>query len=236
MAKKAKIDNVWKKRFERKEKKRPVNIRDQRVYFLIVCEGEKTEPNYFRVLEKELPIGTVEIKIEGTGLNTIGLLEHALKLIENSSRKHDRVWAVFDKDDFPDNNFNNAIHKGLSHNIKCAWTNEAFELWFLLHFHYVNTPMSRDDYKGYLEREIIKKSGIEDYKYKKNDPDTFFLLRDYGNQQKAINRAKKLMGEHTHGKYAKHNPSTRVHELIQELLDPKEVLKMINDEENSNSR
>ena len=72
MARVAKIDNVWKKRFEREEKKRKVDTRTKLVYFLIVCEGEKTEPNYFKELEKELPRGTVELKIEGTGRNTIG--------------------------------------------------------------------------------------------------------------------------------------------------------------------
>jgi hypothetical protein len=146
MARVAKIDNALKKRFEREEKKRKVDTRTKLVYFLIVCEGEKTEPNYFEVLEKELQRGTVELKIEGTGRNTIGLVNYAIKLRVESYRKYDRVWAVFDKDDFPDDNFNGAIIKAASNNINCAWTNEAFELWFLLHFQYVNTGMKRDDY------------------------------------------------------------------------------------------
>jgi hypothetical protein len=52
MARIAKIDNAVKKRFERKESKRSVETREKRVYFLIICEGEKTEPNYFEGLKK----------------------------------------------------------------------------------------------------------------------------------------------------------------------------------------
>lgn len=227
MARVAKIDNALKKRFERKEKKRIVNTRIKLVYFLIVCEGTKTEPNYFIALGNELPRGTVELKIDGTGLNTLGLVNYAIKQREISYRKYDRVWAVFDKDDFPDRNFNNAIRKASSADINCAWTNEAFELWFLLHFQFVNTGMSREDYNKYLEREIRKNSGNDNYKYLKNDPNTFLTLKIYGNQKQAIEWAKQLMQTYKNNRYATHNPSTRVHELIEELLNPQEVLRKL---------
>lgn len=231
MARVEKIDNAFKKRFERLEKKRSVDIRYKLVYYLIVCEGEKTEPNYFKALEKELRKGTVEIKIDGTGRNTIGLVEYAIKQSNNAYRKFDRVWVVFDKDEFPDDNFNGAIIKASSNNINCAWTNEAFELWFLLHFQFVNNGMKRDEYKVYLEREIKRKSGNVSYQYLKNDPATFSILKTYGNQIQAIEWAKQLKQNHTDQRHATHNPSTRVHELIEELLNPQEVLKMLENNE-----
>ena len=227
MARVAKVDNVWKKRFDRIEKKRPVNTRAKLVYFLIVCEGEKTESNYFKALEKELPRGTVELKIDGTGLNTIGLVNYAIKQRDDACRKYDRVWAVFDKDDFPDDKFNSSILKGSSNDVNCAWTNEAFELWFLLHFQFANTGMKRDDYKAYLEREIKKKSKSTDYKYMKNDPNTFSILKIHGNQQQAIDWAKQLKQNYTDECFSTHNPCTRVHELIEELMNPQAVLKRI---------
>ena len=46
MARKAKVDNHLKKRLERQERKRKENFRSIRQYYLIVCEGEKTEPLY----------------------------------------------------------------------------------------------------------------------------------------------------------------------------------------------
>jgi hypothetical protein len=227
MARVEKIDNAIKKRFEREEKKRVVDTRAKLVYFLIVCEGERTEPNYFIELGKQLPRGTVELKIEGTGLNTLGVVDFAIKQRDAANKKYDRVWVVFDKDDFPEENFNNAILKATSNNINCAWTNEAFELWFLLHFQFVNTGIKRDVYKTYLEREVIRKSGDVNYKYLKKDPNTFSVLKNYGNQKQAIEWAKQLLQKFIDTRHATHNPCTRVHELILELLEPQEVLNKL---------
>jgi len=224
MARVAKIDNAWKKRFERQEKKRLVNTRDELVYFLIVCEGEKTEPNYFKALEKELPIGTVEIKIDGTGFNTVGLVDYAIKSKKIANRKFDRVWVVFDKDDFPENDFNGAIIKANANGINPAWTNEAFELWFLLHFQFVNTALNRDQYKSFLEREIQKGEGFDKYQYKKNDPNTYSIIMKLGNHEQAKTWADQLLEKYDDHKFASHNPCTKVHELIRELFNPKEVL------------
>lgn len=217
MARVAKIDNAIKKRFERTEKKRFIDTREKLVYFLIVCEGEKTEPEYFKALEKDLPIGTVELKIDGTGRNTTGLVDYTIIQKEKAFRKFDQVWAVFDKDDFPDRNFNNAIQKASANNIRCAWSNEAFELWFLLHFQFVNNKMNREDYKEYLEREVKRVSCNKNYKYKKNDPSTFLILKEYGNQEQAIVNSKKLESQFKNKKYATHNPCTHVYKLIEEL-------------------
>ncbi len=156
-----------------------------------------------------------------------GLVEYATKQKETLCRKFDRVWVVFDKDDFPEDNFNGAIIKATSNEINCAWTNEAFELWFLLHFQFVNNGMKRDEYKAFLEREIKKKSGNNDYEYLKNDPNTFSLLKIHGNQIQAIEWAKKLKQIYTDKKHVTHNPCTCVHELIEELLNPQEVLKKL---------
>jgi hypothetical protein len=227
MARVTKIDNVWKKRFEREEKKRAVETRTKLVYFLIICEGAKTEPNYFLALEKELRPGTVELRIDGIGRNTIGIINYAIRQREIACKRYDRVWAVFDKDDFPEDNFNGAIIKASANDINCAWSNEAFELWFLLHFQFVNTGMNREDYKAYLEREIQKQSGNADYKYLKNAPNTYSILKTHGNLKQAIEWAKLLKQNHNDQRYATHNPCTLVHELIEELFNPQEVLKKL---------
>jgi hypothetical protein len=230
MARVKKIDNGIIKRLERIEgRKRPVDTRDQVVYFLIVCEGTKTEPNYFSELEKELPKGVIKIEIEGLGLNTLSLVDYVIRLRDTSIRKYDRVWVVFDKDDFPEENFNTAIYKALGNNISCAWSNQAFELWFLLHFQYVNVGMNRREYKEFLENQIQKISGNKDYEYAKNSTETYSLLKKYGNQEQAIKWAQKLLSTHSNEKYATHNPCTLVHILINELLNPREVLKNLED-------
>ncbi len=159
------------------------------------------------------------------------MVKHTIKLKEKSLRKFDRVWVVFDKDSFPDVNFNNAIAKAEADNINAAWTNEAFELWFLLHFQFVNTAMNRDKYKAYLEREVKKKTGNKSYKYKKNDPETYSLLKKHGNWKQAIDWAEQLKKRFKNTRYATHNPCTLVHELIKELYNPHGVLEKINSDE-----
>ncbi len=56
MAKRKEIKD-FNHRFERDESQRgrKVGTRNKRVYFLIVCEGTKTEPNYFSSFENNLP-------------------------------------------------------------------------------------------------------------------------------------------------------------------------------------
>ena len=228
MTRKIKIDNAIIKRRSRKEKKRLVGFKSKRIFYLIVCEGEKTEPNYFSSLKKSLPKGVLEltqIDIDGTGKNTLSIIEEAKKLRkgyeEKYLRKIDKVWAVFDKDSFPARNFNNAIIKG-EHSkpkIHCAWTNEAFELWYLLHFNYYNTGLSRHQYQRLLEKEITKASGKNEYKYKKNSTEMYALLNLYGSQEFAISNAEKLEKLYNDNSFSNHNPSTKVHLLIKELKE-----------------
>jgi len=229
MRRPAKIDNAVKKRFAREEKKRAVATKTKRLFFLIVCEGEQTEPNYFGQLSKSMPKGAVDVQmeIEGAARNTNSLVEYAKSYLTRSSRSYDRVWVVFDKDDFSDANFHDAIQNAKNNGMKAAWTNEAFELWFLLHFQYVNHNMSRKDYQNYLEREVERVTGKK-YTYKKNDPTMHACLSAHGNQERAIEWAKKLEKTHTCTKYAIHNPCTRVHKLVEELKNPEEVWEEIN--------
>ena len=222
MARTVKIDNADRKRFESKEIKRKENFRPKRKYYLIVCEGEKTEPNYFEALKNDLPKGTIErFDIQGTGTSCLKIITETIKIKNRNerinNRKYDRIWTVFDKDSFPDEQFNNAIHKGSTKNINCAWSNEAFELWYCLHFQFVNHGMSRKDYSQFIEREISNITNT-DFTYRKNDRNMYKLLKNIGNQEQAIKWAKKIDHRFTDEKYAHHNPCTKIYLLICELF------------------
>ena len=136
-------EEIAKLRRERKEakaaKKRKENVREKLVRFLIVCEGTKTEPRYFEALIKNYISTVREVTIEGEGRATVALVDRALEIKQELERKNamsfDRVWVVFDKDDFDD--FNEAIKKAHKLGLHSAWTNEAFELWYYLHFEYL---------------------------------------------------------------------------------------------------
>ena len=156
MARKAKIPNHIQKRYARAEVKRKKDSRIKRRYYIIVCEGEKTEPNYFESIKERLPKGVItncQIDIEGTGRNTLSLVDETIRLVEKweseSSRKIDKAWVVFDRDSIEPNDFNEAIQK--CNNTKpvmgCAWSNEAFELWYLLHLIYFDSAIRRTEYQ-----------------------------------------------------------------------------------------
>ena len=227
MARKIKIPNERLKRFAREEQKRRQDIRAKRMYYLIMCEGEATEPNYFEGLKQDLPKGVLtayQIDIEGAGRNTQSLVTESLRLKEvyekNTARSIDRLWVVFDRDSFSANDFNAAINRCAQNNpvIGCAWSNEAFELWYLLHFHYYQNAMSREQYQALIEQNLKPHLG-DDYTYEKNSEKMYALLKEYGSIEDAIRNARRLA--ETYGErrdYADHNPCTMVWELVDELL------------------
>lgn len=232
MASKVKIDNGILKRLERMETKRARNTKTKRRFYLIVCEGTKTEPNYFKSLKKELPQGVVtacQIDIEGTGRNTQTLIDEAIRLRseyeDSSGRKLDKLWVVFDRDSFVSNDFNNAINRcrELNPEIGCAWSNEAFELWYLLHFNFYNNAVSRKNYQDLIE-ENFHNRGLIGYVYQKNSEEMFKLLEQYGNRAQALKWAKTLKERYATYDYANHNPCTMVYLLVAELFGLEDAL------------
>jgi hypothetical protein len=101
-------EEIAKLRRERKEakaaKKRKENIREKLVRFLIVCEGTKTEPHYFKALINNFISAVREVTIEGEGRATVALVDRTQEIKAELERKNamtfDRVWVVFDKDDY----------------------------------------------------------------------------------------------------------------------------------------
>ncbi|MPM98051.1 hypothetical protein SDC9_145232 [bioreactor metagenome] len=170
----------------------------------------------------------MNIDIVGTAKETLRVVKKAIDIRSQKTIEpfYDSVWTVFDKDSFSERDFNSAIKKANDHNIKCAWSNEAFELWYILHFEYMHTGLMRKDYKKKLEVHIKKKEG-KYFKYKKNIENMYELLAKYGSQKQAINWAKKLEENHiVRGReYAKQNPCTRVYALVEELNNPETILK-----------
>ncbi len=117
--------------------------------FLIICEGKKTEPNYFQSFR--IPTLSVELfEVIGLGDNTLSLVERAKEYIE--CNRYSYIWCVFDRDSFPSGQFNAAITSAYNNGMHVAYSNEAFELWYLLHFHFYNTGMTRKSYKSSLTK------------------------------------------------------------------------------------
>lgn len=203
---------------ERKESPRKIDSKEKRKYFLIVSEGEVTEPNYFKSLTEKLPEHLVKVEIEGIGQDPLNVVKAAIELREKREERpllpqFDEVWAVFDKDDFPDENFNNAIKKAKGVGIEPAYSNEAFELWYVLHFRYLDTAISREQYIIFLKSVFGN--------YEKNDPKIYNKLQQHpdSDETRAIKWAKKIYEQRANITPAKDKPVTRVYELVKRLND-----------------
>lgn len=127
---------------------------------LIVCEGEKTEPNYFKSIRNSLPPGVATVDVVGLGMNTLSLVEEAKYRRDIASVPYVHVWVVFDRDSFDPSDFDNAIHKAKSEGMNAAWSNEAFELWYLLHFKDLKTGIRRTRFQGKRPANPIWVTGL----------------------------------------------------------------------------
>jgi hypothetical protein len=119
---------------------------------LIVCEGKKTEPNYFKKFKAD-PEVFDDIDVQGTGYNTVSLINRAIKIKEAAIQINEpyiETWCVFDKDDFPIESFEKAIKLAEDNQIKYAYSIEAFEIWYMLHFNFYDAALSRLQYFSLL--------------------------------------------------------------------------------------
>ncbi|MBC6431530.1 RloB domain-containing protein [Nostoc sp. HG1] len=183
---------------------RKVNTREIKQRFLIVCEGAKTEPNYFRSFR--VPKNVAEIDVQGLGENPSKLVQSAKEL--NKQEDYDQVWCVFDRDSWTTEDFNNAIKNAEDQGFKVAYSNESFELWYLLHFEFLNTGIPRSDY-------LKKLTSLFGRTYQKNSETIYDEL--FEKQAIAIRNAENLLKQYDPHIPAKDNPCTTVHKLVNAL-------------------
>lgn len=119
---------------------------------LILCEGLKTEPNYFNAFKKIK--GLSSVTIYPTKINTA---KELLKLAKNlqDQAKNDRspfeeIWLVFDKDGYTKHpEVFDSVRSLQNDVIKIAFSSPCFEFWYLLHFAETTAPFKDcDDVKA----------------------------------------------------------------------------------------
>lgn len=181
---------------------RKVETREEGERILVVCEGEKTEPNYFRSFR----VPGLVLVVEGAADNTVNVVQLAEERMATDA--FDQVWCVFDRDSFPLQRFNAAIDMAVARGIKVAYSNEAFELWYLLHFDFLQAGVSRSKYSKMLTQRLNKR-------YEKNSKEMYSLL--LSRQDAAIRNAKRLLSQFDPRSPGNDNPSTTVHLLVEEL-------------------
>lgn len=189
--------------------------------YLIVCEGKKTEPSYFRGLKKKInekygnkvDVLIPDIEVKGTGMNTTSIVKYTEKKVNQSTKVYGQVWVVFDKDDYNDEQFDLAI-KNCEYNV--AWSNPSFELWLLAHFKKISRYISKDNVLKELTKEFQRK-GLG--AYAKNDTNIFHKVTSDGKLNVAIKNCKYMEDLNAGGKDSQRNPMTKVYKLVYGLME-----------------
>ena len=192
---------------------------------LIVCEGKNTEPSYFKQFKNSL----IQIEPIGEGYNTISLVNRAKQL--EKRKNYDQIWCVFDADPKPDNpnqvqNFNKAIKLAEKNKFAVAYSNQAFEYWFILHLNdHQGGEMHRKDYNKKINDLLAPHNITYDGNGSKIVSEDFFEILNGidGKTRKkrvdlAIKRAEKNYKKFTHSNHAKKESSTTVFKLVRTLL------------------
>ena len=112
---------------------------------LIVCEGEKTEPDYFTRLRQEyrLPSADIEIVPAAGGGAAKSIVEEARRRQKKNQKEnkktgeplYDEIWCIFDSED-PHHNpgIYDAIKDANKHGFHIGLSVPCFEYWILLHY------------------------------------------------------------------------------------------------------
>jgi len=223
---------------QRIEQESQAKERFVKLTFLIATEGAQTEPNYFNALKTELEKSNrfnIDISVQGKGKSTTALVSKVHRQIKYNHQEYDRVWVVFDRDEFPD--FDEAIQQAAEHKINCAWSNESFELWLLLHFMDVSERTSRKNLCDLLEKAIRNELHKTDpnalYDYSKGNIKIYEHATTLGNEAEAFARAETLRNNFRDSTDAPsmQNPCTHVDELVFELRNPKLTAEKVREEE-----
>lgn len=192
----------------------------EKPFILIVCEGENTEPSYFN----QFRVTSARVRSIGEGYNTVSLVNRASDLAKEGN--YDKVWCVFDKDDFSDVSFNSAIELAEANGFGVAYSNQSFEYWLILHFNdHQGGGMHRDNYNVRIN-ELLKPFKVSyDGKGSKIVGEDFFELLNGTDTRTskrrvelAIARAERNFNRLEHKNPAREVSSTTVFKLVAELM------------------
>lgn len=186
--------------------------------FLLFCEGKNTEPDYF----KAFPLVSASVESIHTQGTKTAFVEETIKRSKQKENKGKEIWCVFDFDkklgqNGQEQDFNEAILLAKKNKIEVAYSNDSFELWFILHYQNLESNLTRFEYYEILNtiwgvnyENEGKKIAFSKSIYAK-------LLENKESQKNAITRAENLLELFKNTIFAERNPCTTVFELVVKL-------------------
>lgn len=206
--------------WERKSKRIKRAIRNPRKFYLIVTEGATEEAylSHFKTTTGPEIVNGCDNKLS---LVKKAIIERDRRIAKGKFVKGDALWVVFDRDIDPTNPvdkqaFNEALSLAEREGVNLAYSNDSFELWYLLHFQEVSTSLHRRTIDLKLSKHIGR---TYKSRHKSKVEDLFNLTQ--GRLTDAISRAERLQASASTTGSTPHtvNPSTTVHLLIQSLMN-----------------
>jgi hypothetical protein len=184
-------------------------------YYFVVTDTKETEENYLDGLKASLPESLRDqIVIKVAHAKTEDLVETCLREAAVAPQ-YRRMWIVFDRDRVKD--FDRIIEKAERNGVSVGWSNPCLEIWFDAYFGKM-PPCSESTAccRGFSDT-FLSKTGRE---YKKSDEQIYELLNRYGDESKAIERAKYRLASYVDSgvrKPSKMCPCTTLHRLVEEI-------------------
>jgi RloB-like protein len=187
--------------------RRKVGTRPERRRILIVTEGARTEPTYFRGLARHLRATGTEVcavTVVGIGKDPRRVVEDAIRRQQRAPRddRYDLVWCAVDLDDH--DTLAAALTLARQNSVNVAVSSACFEIWLLWHF------VDRAGYATCAQlRMLLRQHGCPE----KTMPETF----DYSRYVAAAARAEASDPAAAQGRIGR-NPSTAVHLIVADLV------------------
>jgi hypothetical protein len=184
---------------------------------LVVCGG-KTERIYFDTFNRVFrpSLGSISIVTDEKAKNPKQIVEHAIK-IKKSKDCYNAAWCVFDKDDSCD--FDEAIDYARRNGISTAFSNQAFEVWFINLFRQLSSAMHRNKYKKELNKWLM----FQDYKSPKVIDKVCSVLLTEDKIKTAIFNSRLGYEKHKaacpYSRFSEYESCTTVYALAGSLLD-----------------
>lgn len=189
-------------------------FRDPRPLMLIVCEGEKTEPQYFRQFALNHENSRVRIELgdkSGAPMTLVKAAKAYKSAAEKAARRerdqnlvYDSVWCVFDIDEHP--HVHEAREMADANQIRLAISNPCFELWLVLHLRESPGMKHRHVMQSLLKTLIPDYDEAVDFKH---------FAPGY---ERAVERARKLDSLAEQIREPGRNPTTNVYKLTESII------------------
>ena len=199
--------------------------------FLIVTEGTVTEPIYFQLLQADLQLPAVRVKVmPGKASDP----RHVIRTAADEKKEHarrerkrllgfsepsrfDHVWAVVDSDVAVRNGiWNDVVQLASSNKVELAHSTPCFEFWLLLHLRYTTRSDLRD---GATAKSAFKHELGEDYGTSV-DVARHAFASIIGKWPNAVIHGERVRQHHLSAATpAPANPSTEVDRLVRALND-----------------